>query len=107
MLRHATNRSPYSARNNFNLRLTILCLGLMALLSLVAVNASSRTPATAASPVSRTTKAINYRRSGTTLKILFHGTDLMQQAGGEAKVENKGNRVEIEAKFEGLEDATR
>ncbi len=31
----------------------------------------------------------------------------MRQAGGEAKVENKGTRVEIEAKFEGLEDATK
>jgi len=39
-------------------------------------------------------------------KDLFHGTDLMQQASGEAKVENKGNRVEIEAKLDGLEDAT-
>jgi len=52
-------------------------------------------------------KAINYGRKGTTLKILFHGTDLMQQAAGEAKVENKGNRVEIDAKFEGFEEATK
>jgi outer membrane protein OmpA-like peptidoglycan-associated protein len=87
----------------------------MAILSLLAVHAVGQstaqmpapTTAPTAAPVSRTTKAINYRRSGTTLKILFHGTDLMQQAGGEAKVENKGQRVEIEAKFEGLEDATK
>jgi len=79
----------------------------MALLSLIAATASSQTPAAPSAPVSRTTKAINYRRSGTTLKIAFHGTDLMQMATGEAKVENKGSRVEIEAKFEGFEEATK
>ncbi|MGC2332755.1 MAG: OmpA family protein [Candidatus Acidiferrales bacterium] len=31
----------------------------------------------------------------------------MAQGSGEAKVENKGNRVEIEAKFENIEDATK
>src|SRR5256886_7082037 len=31
----------------------------------------------------------------------------MQQATGEAKVQNKGNRVEIEVKFLGLDDATK
>jgi outer membrane protein OmpA-like peptidoglycan-associated protein len=110
MLRRVTNISPYSARTNFNLRLAAICIALMALLGLFALRASSQTvtPATApAAPVSRTTKAINYRRGGTNLKILFHGTDLMQQAGGEAKVENKGARVEIEAKFEGFEEATK
>ncbi|HWY44148.1 MAG TPA: OmpA family protein [Candidatus Sulfotelmatobacter sp.] len=107
MLRHVTIRSPYYTRNSSNLRLAVFCLGLISLLGLVAVHASGQTFASSTAPVSRTTKAINYRRSGTTLKILFHGTDLMQQAGGEAKVENKGNRVEIEAKFEGLEDATK
>jgi len=102
-----TTQSAYSARTKFNLRLAALALGLMGLLGLVAARASSQTTAPVAAPVSRTTKAINYRRGGTTLKILFHGTDLMQQASGEAKVENKGNRVEIEAKLDGLEDATK
>jgi outer membrane protein OmpA-like peptidoglycan-associated protein len=107
MLGSITTQSAYSARAKFNLRLAALALGLMGLLSLAAARASSQTAAPAAAPVSRTTKAINYRRSGTTLKILFHGTDLMQQAGGEAKVENKGNRVEIEARFESFEEATK
>ncbi|HYK39165.1 MAG TPA: OmpA family protein [Candidatus Eremiobacteraceae bacterium] len=106
---HSSAPEAYSARTKLNLRLAAFALALMALLSLAALRAYSQTaPATTSSaPVSRTTKAINYRRSGTTLKILFHGTDLMQQAGGEAKVENKGNRVEIDAKLEGLEDATK
>jgi len=107
MLRRVTNISPYSARTHFNLRLAAICIALMALLGLFALRASSQTIAPTAAPISRTTKAINYRRSGTTLKIAFHGTDLMQQAGGEAKVENKGARVEIEAKFEGFEEATK
>jgi outer membrane protein OmpA-like peptidoglycan-associated protein len=106
---HSSAPVAYSARTRFNLRLAAFALVLMALLSLAALRAYSQSASTAvsAAPVSRTTKAINYRRSGTTLKILFHGTDLMQQAGGEAKVENKGKSVEIDAKFEGLEDATK
>jgi len=57
--------------------------------------------------VSRTTKAVNYRRAGGTTMINFQGTELMQVASGEAKVQNKGNRIEIEAKFMGLDDATK
>src|SRR2546426_357082 len=57
--------------------------------------------------VSRTTKAVNYRRAGGTTLINFQGTELMQVASGEAKVQNKGNRIEIEAKFMGLDDATK
>jgi len=107
MLRRVTDNSPYSVRTNFNLRLAALCIAVMGLLGLFALRASSQTVAPATAPVSRTTKAINYGRKGTSLKVLFHGTDLMQQASGEAKVENKGNRVEIDAKFEGFEEATK
>ncbi len=108
MLRRVSVNSPYSSRTSFNLRLAVLCLALMALLGLLAAHvASAQAPAPSATPVSRTTKAINYRRSGTTLKIAFHGTDLMQQAGGEAEVHNKGARIEIDAKFEGFEEATK
>jgi outer membrane protein OmpA-like peptidoglycan-associated protein len=57
--------------------------------------------------VSRTTKAVNYRRAGGAAKIDFQGTELMQQASGEAKVQNKGSRTEIEAKFMGLDEATK
>jgi outer membrane protein OmpA-like peptidoglycan-associated protein len=62
--------------------------------------------ATSAKSVSRTTKAVNYRRAGAA-KIDFQGTELMQQASGEARVQNKGNRTEIEAKFMGLDEATK
>jgi outer membrane protein OmpA-like peptidoglycan-associated protein len=60
-----------------------------------------------ANTVFRTTKAINYRRAGGATKIGFRGTELMQSASGEGRVESKTNRMEIEVKFTGLEDATK
>ena len=57
--------------------------------------------------VFRTTKAVNYRRAGGSTRIDFRGTELMQQATGEARAESKSNRIEIDAKFENLEEATR
>jgi outer membrane protein OmpA-like peptidoglycan-associated protein len=55
----------------------------------------------------RTAKAISYRhRSGAT-KIDFRGTELLPGARGEAKVESKQGRIEIEVEFDGLEPATR
>jgi outer membrane protein OmpA-like peptidoglycan-associated protein len=78
-------------------------LALFTILCLTAAQAQTAGPA---NPVSRTTKAVNYRRSGDT-KIDFRGTELMQQASGEASVGSKSNRVEIDAKFENLDDATR
>lgn len=88
-----------------------LFLALAGIFGISAEGAHAQAPAPAAAAatggVFRTTKAVNYRRTGTTLKIAFQGTDLMSGASGEAKVENKGNRVEIEAKFAGLDDATK
>jgi outer membrane protein OmpA-like peptidoglycan-associated protein len=69
--------------------------------------APSAVPVAAPSSVSRTTKAVNYRRTGGAAKIDFQGTELMQQASGEAKVQNKGSRVEIEAKFASVDEATK
>src|SRR5260370_37612461 len=57
--------------------------------------------------VSRTAKAVNYRRAGGSTRIDFQGTELMQQASGEAKVQNKGSRTEIDARFLGLDEATK
>jgi len=79
-------------------------LALLAVLSGLA--AWSQTPAPN-NNVSRTTKAVNYRRTGDATKIDFRGTELMQQASGEARVESKNNRVEIDAKFDNVDDATR
>lgn len=57
--------------------------------------------------VFRTTKAVNYRLRGDAVKIDFHGTELMQNASGEAKVTGKKSNVEIDAKFDGLDDPTK
>jgi outer membrane protein OmpA-like peptidoglycan-associated protein len=50
--------------------------------------------------VGRDVPAINYfHRSGST-RIGFQGTSLLQEGKGEAKVESKGGRASIEARFE-------
>ncbi len=63
--------------------------------------------AVAAPTVTRTTKAMHYRLQGGSTRIDFRGSDLMQRATGEAKVEGKKTNFQIEAKFEGFEDATK
>jgi outer membrane protein OmpA-like peptidoglycan-associated protein len=58
------------------------------------------------SVVQRTTKAVNYNhRSGAT-KIDFQGTLLLPNARGEAKVESKQGRIDIQATFAALQPAT-
>jgi outer membrane protein OmpA-like peptidoglycan-associated protein len=57
--------------------------------------------------VTRTTQAVHYRLQGGTTKVDFRGTDLLQGAVGEAKVEGKKTNFQIEVKFEHLEDATK
>jgi outer membrane protein OmpA-like peptidoglycan-associated protein len=63
--------------------------------------------AAAISTVSRTTKAVNYRQAGGSTNISFAGTDLMPGASGTAKVESKTNRIEISARFDGMDDSTK
>jgi len=73
-----------------------------------ATTVSSSGLTTASAPtVSRTIKAMHYRLQGGSTHVDFHGSDLMQSAGGEAKVEGKKTNFQIEAKFQGLEDATK
>ncbi|HVS88700.1 MAG TPA: OmpA family protein [Candidatus Acidoferrum sp.] len=94
-----------------NVKRSSLCLAAAGILSILAAPASSQAPAaTSASPavtVSRTTKAVNYRRAGGSTRILFSGTELMPSASGEAKVESKSTRMEIDAKFDNFEEATK
>jgi outer membrane protein OmpA-like peptidoglycan-associated protein len=84
-----------------------LWLALVGTLGLTAAPAFGQAKSSPAATVSRTTKAVNFRRAGGATKLDFQGTELMQTALGEAKVENKGNRTEIDAKFENLEEATK
>jgi outer membrane protein OmpA-like peptidoglycan-associated protein len=98
-----------TAIGSFDVKIASAFLAVTGILGALAAPALPQAPP-AASPVknvSRTTKAVNYRRAGGSTKIDFQGTELMQQASGEAKVQNKGNRIEIDAKFLGLDEATK
>src|SRR5215470_4111740 len=81
-------------------------LAVFGLFSLAACTVVAQAPAGKAS-VSHTTQAVNYRLRGDAVNISFHATDLMANATGEAKVEGKKSSVEIDAKFENLDDPTR
>ena len=91
------------------MKIASLSLALAGMLGILAAPALGQAPASGspAQNVSRTTKAVNYRGAGGSTKIDFQGTELMSSAKGEAKVQNKGNRIEIDAKFTGLDEATK
>src|SRR5450432_34001 len=82
-------------------------LALITLAGLSALSAAAQNNPAATSPVTRTTKAVNYRLRGNDVKVDFHGTDLMGSATGEARVAGKKSSVEIDAKFENLDDPTK
>ncbi len=82
-----------------------LAILLCTAVSLATAQTQSSTPARADFVV-RTTKALHYR-PGANAKIGFQGTELMQHASGEAKVEGKKTNIEIDARFEGMEAATK
>lgn len=89
-----------------------LALFVLAAATLAVAQTPTSVPAIAVAPasastVSRTTKAVHYRLQGGMTKVDFRGTDLLQRATGEARVEGKKTNFEIEAKFVGLEDATK
>src|SRR5437016_456097 len=105
---HCGHRHVFASKGvDVNIRSAFLAV--TGILGILAVPALGQAPLSASPPktVSRTTKAVNYRRAGGSTKIDFQGTELMQQAVGEAKVQNKGSRTEIEAKFAGLDEATK
>jgi len=68
---------------------------------------SSATPgAPVVNAVSHTTKAMHYR-PGANVKVLLQATDLMAGATGEAKIEAKKTGINIEAKIQNVEEATK
>src|SRR6202163_2118448 len=72
----------------------------------VQLDRSGSVPIFRVTVVERTTKAINYRhRSGST-PVDFRGTSLMPDARGEAIVNSKQGRIEINARMEHLSPAT-
>ena len=56
--------------------------------------------------VGRSTPAINYRPRRGDTKVDFHGTALMPQAVGEAKVSGEGGYMNVEAKFDKFASAS-
>src|SRR5260370_7929679 len=75
-------------------------LAVTGIFGILAVPALGQAPSSASPPktVSRTTKAVNYRRSGAT-KIDFQGTALIQQPPAEASVQHKSTHHGIAARF--------
>src|SRR5207248_11304767 len=71
------------------------------------VEPMEKTPVFRANVVSRTTKAVDYRHRGGSTRVDLRGTELMPQAAGEAKVESKTGRLEIDAKLSGMEPANK
>ena len=67
---------------------------------------TSSTATAKSGPVSRTTKAVHYRQGGSA-KTLFQATELLTGASGEAKIEAKKTSVTIDAKFQGMDEATK
>src|SRR5438105_15364692 len=71
------------------------------------VEPMEKTPVFKAQVVSRTTKAVDYRHRGGSTRVDLKGTELMPQARGEARVESRTGRLEINAKLSGMQPANR
>jgi outer membrane protein OmpA-like peptidoglycan-associated protein len=84
----------------------LLCIALLGVFGLTtATTAAGQELPGSGAAVSRTARAVTYKNGA--WKVLFHGTDLMPGGAGEARIENKGNRVEVEAKLTNMEEATK
>jgi outer membrane protein OmpA-like peptidoglycan-associated protein len=71
------------------------------------VEPMEETPVFRTEVISRTTKAVDYRHRGGSTRVDLKGTDLMLRATGEARVESKKGRLEINAKLSGMEPANK
>src|SRR4051812_16077913 len=64
------------------------------------------TPIYRVTVVARNTKAINYRHRSQSTLVDFHGTALMPDAKGEARVDSKQGVIKIDAKLDNLAPAS-
>ncbi len=103
---YQSSRLPICAKITRLDRSVLLGIALLGVLGLGAANARGQASPASSSGVSRTAKAVTYRRGGVA-KASLRGTNLLPAGSGEAQVENKGNRVEIDVTFEGMEAATK
>ena len=84
---------------------------LVAGVSMLAAQSQPGTPTSAAAApvanaVSHTTKAMHYR-PGANTKLPFQTTELMTGAVGEAKIEAKKTTITVDAKIQGIDEATK
>ncbi len=92
---------------------TLSALVLSSLLGLAALGQNTESvernsvPVYKVTVVARTTDAINYRHHSGSTKIDFRGTPLLPEARGEAAVESRTGRLDIDSHFERLESATK
>lgn len=68
--------------------------------------AAGLTPVYRVTVTQRTAKAISYQHRSGSSKIDFSGTELMQSAHGQAKVEGKQGYIEVDADFRNLTEPT-
>jgi outer membrane protein OmpA-like peptidoglycan-associated protein len=106
-MRSSADRSPSHGVVPIRYRTLFSCFALLAIVGLGALQAAAQTTANGSTAVSRTAKAVTYRRGSGAVKVSLSGTDLMPGIFGQAQVENKGSRVEIEANFQGMEAASK
>ncbi len=91
----------------------LTCVGLSALLLAAFARQAQASQQTEKKPfyqvtmVGRTITAINYQHRGGATRIDFQGTPLLPLAKGEAKVESKQGRIDIQAEFRNLQPAQR
>ncbi len=69
------------------------------------VRPMERTPVYRVNVVARSVEAINYRHRNGSTKVDFRGTSFMPDASGEAKVDSKAGRFEIDAAFKDVRNA--
>ena len=107
-MRSSARSTTISYSLSMRYRLSLALFAALSICSSGALPAAAQSaPNTPNAAVSRTAKAITYRRGSGAVKVSVGGTDLMPRIIGQAQVENKGSRVEIEADFQGMEDATK
>ena len=69
------------------------------------VTPMDQTPVYRVNVVSRSVQAVNYRHRNGSTKIDFRGTSLMPDGSGEAKVDSKAGRLQINAEFKDVRNA--
>jgi outer membrane protein OmpA-like peptidoglycan-associated protein len=107
IMRPQSSHLPFCAKMQAHIEATLLCIALLSVLGVGTATAAAQASPSDGSGVSRTARAVTYRSGTGAWKVFFARTELMSRGAGEARIENKGNRVEIEAQFENMEEATK